>query len=635
MENFTRILRSKLSRRAGWALSFILVFPGCGRIEEAWNRIEESQELAKAEPPPALREEIPVVTDVSDAPLKIILDKIEVPAQGTLTGVIRGRLPGTGAFRIVWLDEWNRAVAHAEWAPSPKTPKEPGKFSLDLSTGLAPKGRKQRLVLVAQNPKKGAENEWRVWAESAFSVVLPEEKRETSAENLDPARLLSDPAKIAALDVPPIDPIAIYVADDFTQGTLVSWYALLRDLGYGPKVLRKAEFLLHGYDGKALVLPNVSKLDEVELQGLRQFAKGGGVILADRGAPGLEQDFGFMRNPASKKSVPEHAILMQRASNKPLGLDSSELTCADNDLQLESPRVSGGPAVSPAHVMGRTLSGVPIVLVHANAGQRWIYLNLDCSAYAKIREQADDSFTYPGFSKDEYVQRSGVPQGGEVLRVLLGELLEEAAGMPVFQVKMASGAPARGVWRSVNEVDGARQIALQATQSLPHAENSKTVSVNLSHAFSWHWYDTAAGNYLKRAAEIPVELTPHKPFNLSALPYKLDAIKGRVRRLDTCGMFKLSFNLLQEPGAFEPIPFATHILDASLIGPAGYELTQYRKVMRVTNGSYEETYKLALNDPVGDYHLKMRDRLTGMKQEFLLTKYECWYGELFPVKMAP
>jgi hypothetical protein len=361
---------------------------------------------------------------------------------------------------------------------------------------------------------------------------------------------------------------------------------------------------------------------------VRRYAELGVMILTDRGAQGLESEFGLLRG-SLEKTAPGSATLLQRGAQKqPLGLASADLCAAEAGLRTEIPKVTGRPALPPARAMGTSESGSPVVLVHSFSNQRWIFLNLDFSKYVEHRLVPDATFQFPGMNSAEYEQRMGKPSGGEVLRVLLGEMLEEAAGRPEVQVKSAVGTALRKTWSECKYERGARIFQVEAVGKEP-------VPVKLTHPLSLYWYDPISAKLIGRGTEISTELKPNTPAVFNALPYPVTAIKGKIRRLDGGGLLRVTVGIAREDNAPEPMPWVEHELELSLRGPGGYELPQYLEKVKTVNGVWDGQFKLALNDPVGDYRLCVKELYTGAKTEIVVTKFESWYSEQFPVKMAP
>src|SRR5260221_9258692 len=103
-----------------------------------------------------------------------------------------------------------------------------------------------------------------------------------------------------------------------------------------------------------------------------------------------------------------------------------------------------------------------------------------------------------------------------------------------------------------------------------------------------------------------VNLDPNRPALLAALPYSVDKLTLKVRRLDQSHIFKITPELAVIGG----LP-GTHVFHVEVYDPAGNLMPFYTVNLKAENGTCNHQIALGINDPAGIYHVKVRDILTG------------------------
>ena len=455
---------------------------------------------------------------------------------------------------------------------------------------------------------------------------------------------------------------------------LRAWTELLGDLGYRPGLVRTEDLLEGKVRAKVLVLPKVLCLSAAEAEALKEFARLGGTVIADsqcgvfdgsgrrRERPHrsdgvsatagiLDEAFGLRRTDfwayecdgafhgdAQRARV----FLEDHADHGPVGPRSSELRVNEPGI-----RVTGG------HSCGRTLASVSgadactSAMVSRTGGLgRLIYLNLALQDYPRLRQQTSQDFAMAGLNREEYERDFGRPTGGEALRVLVGDVLAEALGEPVFSVRTPEGQPVRGVERRHWKDGAANLIAL-----LPPARELAQVggdpedfiyrpgdhvsapeqSACVHARRKVHWYDVTEGNYLNLGFTCATKLNPHRATLLAALPYKVLSLRGKARRIDSRGVFRFELELqTSRAGLAEDGPLARHVVRMELFDPQGRHLPHYDKLLDSARGRWEDTLALAFNEPVGNYRAFFRETLTGASSEMHLFKDSAGYEACLP-----
>lgn len=446
----------------------------------------------------------------------------------------------------------------------------------------------------------------------------------------------------------------------------VAWVMLLRDLGIAPRFIAPAQLLSGQVNAKVLILPKVVALSEKEAQAIRDFTLRGGVVVADSqcgtfdehgrrrpfpqggGTVGvLDTEFGIRRenlwahelNGAFNGDPADACIrLIDPCSPASMGPVSSE-------LRVNEPGLRG----TAAWCFGSSRGGAAAVLTRNGGTGRFIYLNLALQDYPQLRLRDETDFSFSGLDAKRYAHLFGQPTGGEALRVLVGDMLVQSIGEQVVAVRDADGRPMRSVqrfrWESGDTVliglrapaRGWVRPAVDQPQSpwppeTPSAEKVPMPSViKMLYRRPLHWYDLRRGQYAGFGTSCAVNVEGHQPVLLAGLPYRMEAIKTRVRRLDRAGTFTVELSLQFGEEIPDAKPGATHhVLAVEMLGPDGKVLPHYTEKLAVEGDGWKRTIHLGLNEPVGTYRWRARDLVTGMECEAYLLKDEACYDKLFP-----
>jgi hypothetical protein len=395
---------------------------------------------------------------------------------------------------------------------------------------------------------------------------------------------------------------------------LAAWHALLEDLGLHPRFVPPAE-LLAGLDParvKVLILPKALSLSQAEADALREFARGGGMVLAD-GQCGLFDGSG-KRRPQSRKRRAAGALddcfgitRQDFIANERDGVFVGDPGAARVFIQSED-----GQPVGPASAELRVLEPG----VRAREGR---VPATGKGGAAAIIDRAE--------GKERYARVHGQPAGGEALRVILSDLLADALPENTLRVSSADGSPARRVnrWR-FDLCPGAQLVALLPDAEAPPPADGLSVALGGVR----HWYDLRSGAYLGEGETARASLPDSGPLLLAALSYRVERLQLRLHRTDPRGAYKISASLLtggESPGS--------HVFHLSVFDPAGARMAHYEQNIRAWQGAWNGELILGLNEPEGIYRLVLRDVLSGKTTEGDLLKEGSFYTGIAPSVSTP
>lgn len=451
-----------------------------------------------------------------------------------------------------------------------------------------------------------------------------------------------------------------YAARDSALLSYRAWLLLLQDLGYAPQFIQPQQLLASGgkLEAKVLVLPKVLCLGEREAGAIREFAKFGGVVIADSqcgtfdafgkrhklgtdpvSVGTLDEAFGIKRSDfvANERDGtylgdPAASVVLMEDPLKPVPTGP-----ASPELRIDEPGVTRTTAWN----YGRSPSGGQAVLSVSGGMGRFMYLNLAMQDYPKLRRRASAQFDLHGMGAARYAETFGRPTGGEALRVVVGDMLSEALGEPDITVRALNGTTLRGIKRAAWEYGEAVLVGLLPSRNaapfgLEEGRPKWPKSVRLVYKKRLHWYDTRRGTYLGLGTSCIAPLETERATVLAGLPYAMREIESRVRRKDPRGSFKIKLSLdTSRDGAEGEGERPPHVLHVEVFDEGGRYLPHYtRNVVTDKDGEWEGIFDLAFNEPAGVYTWLVRDVLSGVRIRLPLTKGRQLLPDLFSAPVA-
>ncbi len=446
--------------------------------------------------------------------------------------------------------------------------------------------------------------------------------------------------------------------EDAVHGTInlqfKSWLLLLEDLGYAPYFIHPEDVTsgkLHYPDTKVVILPKVLSLSQTEASALRDFVNEGGCLIADgqcgtfdgmgkrrtpQGAaiksPGtMDADFGIVRSDfiaqerggEFKGDANGSRVTLRGKDNKPVGAESPE-------LRILEPNISAAGGIAHASCAGSCKA----MITKAAGKGRYFYLNLCLQDYALLRgDKTAPGFHYNSMTEEQYAGKFGAPTGGEALRLAVSDILDEFVGENPLSVSWgAPSTPARGLKRT--RFDLGNGVAFYSIMPLADAGGNEAAEIKgapldattpaiVSDGKPHCWYDMRSGEYLGSSDAVTAKIEPNRPALLAALPYTVEKISLKVRRIDQSRTFKIGADLVVA-GALP----GRHVYHVEVFDPAGKPMPYYATNIATENGSCTHVITLGVNEPAGTYHVKFRDALTGKSAEGDLLKDGQQYNAL-------
>jgi hypothetical protein len=126
-------------------------------------------------------------------------------------------------------------------------------------------------------------------------------------------------------------------------------------------------------------------------------------------------------------------------------------------------------------------------------------------------------------------------------------------------------------------------------------------------------YDARSGKPLGENRELPVTVMPYEPLILVAAPRplpKLHVAAPEQARRGSVATFGITAAASQA---------ATHVIHVDVLDPQGTRLLAYSGNLLAPRGYAAKAIPLAVNDPAGDWTIRIRDLLSGQTETRTLT----------------
>jgi beta-galactosidase len=383
------------------------------------------------------------------------------------------------------------------------------------------------------------------------------------------------------------------------SGPLSGFASLVEDLGLQYDVL-SYEQIEKGKlkDYKILLMPACTALSPAEVEAVRQFVEGGGLVVADT-VPGMLDEhcrlletgqldglLGIARTglPDRKSASP---LVVDMGASGTGGVSRSADAGAsgpDNALKTELPLTVYDAALKAAGAKPWAAAGAtPAVLVR-QVGKGWtVLLNTAVEQYTGVRKTRQGRTTQ------------------DLLRRVLGLLKLQP------EVRVTSGGVDLDACEVVRFADGPIQYVCLLTDHAVAGVKAEDVVIQLP--LTANVYDVRARQSLGKRKTLEARLLPGDPKVYALLPYSLEGldVKPAVDRLPAgaAAAFDVTIRINAER------PVGRHCLRIEVLGPDGRLRGHYGQNVLTEKLTTRVAIPLALNDAVGRWQLRVTDVATG------------------------
>jgi hypothetical protein len=381
------------------------------------------------------------------------------------------------------------------------------------------------------------------------------------------------------------------------------WVSVLDDLGLSFRFLASPQVEKGGLQGKRVfVLPDSTALSDREAAAIRRFVEEGGVLLAD-GTAGLFDEHVAWRETGALDALFGVTAPPPRTRVAAVARVKGEVrvTAEGSALGLHARDLASLEALEPAvrAKEGRPLvrvNGADLAIVHPFGKGRAVYLNA-------------------------FLDRDGAPR--DAWRAVLRAVLEGAGIRPAVSVADPSGRPVTRVRVARYRFGGQEVVALLSGQldaTTSFGRDGVTVYGNAEGRVVRHEVDVVlpratrvtnarTGESLGETARLRTTLTAGDALVLALgsdrAPLRLEG-PGRAKRGEAPAFT-----------AFAPSA-ARRLLRWHVRGPEGTFRPEYAQVTVEDGAQATFVLPLALNDPAGEYRVRVTDVLSGASAETAL-----------------
>ncbi|MFW5798392.1 MAG: hypothetical protein ACOCXX_01930 [Planctomycetota bacterium] len=412
--------------------------------------------------------------------------------------------------------------------------------------------------------------------------------------------------------------IAQYLATSTYLQNMQAWAGVLDRLGVAYHYVagdRLLEDPLPRDQFDVLVLPRTLAMSDTEIERVEQFAKAGGIVIADSGT-GLYNEHLQQRDrlPFDRLLGLEHKkriLLEAAASLKPLeGHTVRKERVPYNrppfDL-LEDIDPSGFKVVEPAMAVRR---GATRPLAVSVSGSTRVPMLM-------VRRLGRGVIVYLNLSMIEAAKGPSVAGLDDPLPPLVLKMLALGGVKPESSVRLADG----GVPPAIEQIRyRKRDAGMLIVNGRPGAEldletirafGQKDLVVTLPR--EGHVYSVLEGKHLGRSRQVTTTFGYRRPLVLVSLPYEVKALK--VDRLSV-DRYVLEFDILIETESGVAASEA-HVVDLRVVDPKGNELPLYHSNIPVSGGRARSGLVMSRSDTQleGEWTLRLRDLFSGKQVE--------------------
>jgi len=359
------------------------------------------------------------------------------------------------------------------------------------------------------------------------------------------------------------------------------WLWAIVDCGIQPKYITYLDVREHGIsrsDFDVLVLPSAIALSTEESDAIREFVREGGTVLTDSvpavlsghcrklDKPSLDDVFGVVHETgwASSRATGE-----LRVDGQAYGLSIGEWSMG-TQLPTDTVRLSGGRALG-------AVGDVPAFIVNRFGKGKACYLNVFMGKYLGLRANGKEAEWRERIRRilDWAGAKQAVPTTG-----LKGE--------PIEKLEILRYASGRSLY--VGYV----------------LDQEEAASARTTFPAEGHVYDMRKGKYLGQGRAFDVTLPGRDALMLASLPYRVTGIEVKIAaaRRDSEAEVRASLQASSQPGL--------HVFRVEVVGPDGQAIDALAQNMIARDGQAQVKIPFALNDPAGEYTVKVRDVATGV-----------------------
>ncbi len=376
------------------------------------------------------------------------------------------------------------------------------------------------------------------------------------------------------------------------SGAARAWVDHLARIGITPRIVIDSDLLRIGRSGlKALILPETLSLSRREATGISDFARSGGLVVAGarcgifdgdgrEGPPAgaLYELFGVTRKARVAATAAVTPVVLKDGPGFTDGVNLAGLKAAEGGLKATT---------SAAH--GRSGDGACLLLRDAGKGLA-CWLNIEMG--------------------------SGKPATEARLVANVLDMAGIAEQHPVW----VGGVRLEGVRRISYDLGSVRIVAVWAPGI------RRPVRGVLGLGKTWFVYDATDELFISQTNRPFIELRPDRPAILACFDEQVPPMDLRI--FDRGG--RIEWRAMRERTA----PRADTVYRVEVTAPSGRLVTHYTRTVFARDGRAAGALTPAVNEPVGQWSVKVTDVATGNAVTGTFLKKTARFEKLFPMSSS-
>jgi glycosyl hydrolase family 42 (putative beta-galactosidase) len=382
-----------------------------------------------------------------------------------------------------------------------------------------------------------------------------------------------------------------------------AWWKLMEDRGLRPlfvsdKQIEAGDLIKRGF--KVLVLPRSIAISDAEAEGIREFVKSGGTLVADSFVGRMDQHC-----REREVGVLDEFLGIKRLEGKSYH-SSSQRASLDFDAKAgPHPKWGGGPNRSECALIEEGLEALPEAVV------------MGCTEYSDtplgiVREHGKGRTVLFNCAPLEHVKARSGASSGAATQKFFGEVFARAGVEAELTISRPGGGCLSG-WQVFPFVHGSARYFgvapdMSVTQDVLGAievegDEGGATSVEFTFPVSGHIYEMRSGSYLGEGSKVEFKLAPVDAPVFAVLAYKVDELKLSLAD----GQAKAA---IQATGAL-----GEHVLRFEVLDASGEPLLD--RGANVVAAGGEASWKLEGELPAGG-KISCCDVVTGVSAEVAL-----------------
>jgi|GEM_PF-1423760 len=365
------------------------------------------------------------------------------------------------------------------------------------------------------------------------------------------------------------------------------WVKVLEDIGLQYKFISYAQIEqgeLINSSCKVLILPFSKAISKKEAEEIKKFVANGGILIADAQAGLMDEHcklqekglldeiFGFTRVSMKPAGIVDTLEINQNYENANLKDLNFRCLLPDGKLSLLTAKPIGKSKFDPEHIG---------VLINEYKKGKAIYLNMLLDGYPSLRRT----------SKKET----------NILK-LIRELISLANIKPeIMLTSEDKEMPYCRIFLYENE--GMKYVGILRDHKV--SDETKAFSITFPHKS--YLYDVRSKRFWGYTDRIEEEISPAEAKFYAMIPYKIDKVNLSLAKSSVNSGDTIEYEIILKAED----RLGDHVVKLEVYKPNGQLYDYYSKNLLVQDGKIKGSFRLALNDPRGQWKIKVIDVISG------------------------